>query len=532
MKKMSKEELIEYFIEELGDNKILGSAISKEQIRKKFNNSILKLTFDAEPLGEGSWWMYGIKNSDTILGILNLDITKINKLNEDEQKMLINHELIHVIGTSVKKSNNTIYYKNGFHLFTFSFDPENNSLTLVSEFNKGINEGITHILAKLIAGNDKISGYEDEQDCCTLLTILLGQNELLNIYCDNDIEKYFNADSYDIFKDLIFSKYGEDLGKQMNIYVRKILKLSDELHVLSYAEKLDKNNIKEQHKLKETLRNYFFELFQIILDNEPNILKKIEILKKCIPTSINKEVTQKVLGELINDTTIDFNTKLNILHQIRAIKSSYIPQSIIENILFSETGLKQLSIEEQLEHYLYLMQGNLKWKNKAYELCVKSGKISEKLFSKKFLFMLSMPSTIQSTEEFYEILKQSKYCKIGNYYGLCGNTENNLWNPITQKIVVATPLDFNPFENNSIESLKDIKILSKILPESNIVLLCWHIKTHIKKAMQEHKKYSGKLVICGNLLTLKYIKNEQEQEEYFSINSNGTLNSVLIRRKT
>ena len=40
MKQMTKEELIEYFIEQLGDNEILGQVMTIEQIREKLNTII------------------------------------------------------------------------------------------------------------------------------------------------------------------------------------------------------------------------------------------------------------------------------------------------------------------------------------------------------------------------------------------------------------------------------------------------------------------------------------------------------------
>lgn len=481
------------------------------------------------------WAVYGAENLDTALGRINLDIDQLNKTNEDNQEMLIDHEFVHVIGSSVKVIiNNTVYYKSGFNLWTLVYDSKTDEYKPYSEFSRGINEGMTHILAMNIAGKNKIDGYEDEKNICSLLSIILGQDELLKIYCDEEIEKYFKINPYDIFKDLVISKYGEQLGIQVNEDIRKILALLDQLHILNRNNELDENGLRIRGEIKETLYQTFWELIERIIDNEPDIIKKIDIMKKCDPISItiNKGLSQKVFEELLNDDTIDFNKKLEILQQIRAEGKSYIPQAIIEDILFSETGLEKLSVEEQLEHYLYLMQGNLDWKEKTYELCVKSGKISEELFSKKQLFTLGMPYSVSNVEEFYEILKDAKYCRIGNYYGFCGNTEYYLFDSQTQEAIWRAPLDFNPFESDNIENSRDKKILLEILPESKIDLLCYNIKDLIKMNEQEDKKYSGKIYVFGNLMKLKYTRESQESEEYYSIDSDGNLEAVPIRRKT
>ena len=45
MKQISKEELIQYFIEQLGDNSILNDYLSIEEIRERLNKNILVVVF-------------------------------------------------------------------------------------------------------------------------------------------------------------------------------------------------------------------------------------------------------------------------------------------------------------------------------------------------------------------------------------------------------------------------------------------------------------------------------------------------------
>ena len=48
MQKMSKEELIEYFIEILGDNHVLGKYFSINEIRERLNQDIKNVTYEPE----------------------------------------------------------------------------------------------------------------------------------------------------------------------------------------------------------------------------------------------------------------------------------------------------------------------------------------------------------------------------------------------------------------------------------------------------------------------------------------------------
>jgi len=78
MKQMTKEELIEYFIEQLGDNEVLGQFMTIEQIRQKLNFSIRKVTYNSEIGNTAASWR---KDS----GVINFDLRK-NSLSEEKNK--------------------------------------------------------------------------------------------------------------------------------------------------------------------------------------------------------------------------------------------------------------------------------------------------------------------------------------------------------------------------------------------------------------------------------------------------------------
>ena len=90
MKRMTKEELIEYFMEQLEDNDVFGQAMTTDRIREKLNKYIARVTFEPESFGQGSYYFYRVEDNDRVWGNLNLDLDKLNKVDEDSQKMLIN----------------------------------------------------------------------------------------------------------------------------------------------------------------------------------------------------------------------------------------------------------------------------------------------------------------------------------------------------------------------------------------------------------------------------------------------------------
>lgn len=103
MKQMTKEELIEYFIEQLGDNEILGPIMSIEQIRDKLNYIVKDVTYHEEPGNFAGGWVIDKNGTGTV----NFDIRKIPLR---EEKAIIVHELLHALSTSSKTQRVGKYY--------------------------------------------------------------------------------------------------------------------------------------------------------------------------------------------------------------------------------------------------------------------------------------------------------------------------------------------------------------------------------------------------------------------------------------
>lgn len=100
MKKMSKKEIIDFFIEQLGDNKILGKIMSIEQIREKLNYIIKDVTYKRKKVGFPASTRIEQDGRVTV----NFDLKKITEcfgqISEDDMKFIIVHELLHALSTT------------------------------------------------------------------------------------------------------------------------------------------------------------------------------------------------------------------------------------------------------------------------------------------------------------------------------------------------------------------------------------------------------------------------------------------------
>ena len=155
MKQMTKEELIEYFIEQLGDNEILGKFMTIDQIREKLNRLIKEVTYNSEQENFSASW----NSSD---GIVNFDTRKIPS---SEEKNKIIHELVHVLSTSrtvqtLKDNGEYISYKVGLSYYDCIKQGDVSDNFWVQ--NRAINEGITDSLADKIA-DYRHKGYTRQQ---------------------------------------------------------------------------------------------------------------------------------------------------------------------------------------------------------------------------------------------------------------------------------------------------------------------------------------------------------------------------------
>lgn len=209
MEQMNKKELIEYFIEQLGNNEILGKVMSIKQIREKLNNIVEVVTYKDEP-GNFSGGCSIDKNGKVII---NFDTKKISYREED---VIIVHELLHALSIRSMSVKNYPGYQEikeencGIHLTESRYFTDGSKME--SNRNYAINEGMTDTLAERITGNFH-NGYNTEKDIYEIVAIIVGE--------DNMLKKYFSEHVYEekklnIFEEDMIEKYGINLGNKVN----------------------------------------------------------------------------------------------------------------------------------------------------------------------------------------------------------------------------------------------------------------------------------------------------------------------------
>lgn len=517
MKQMTKDELIEYFIEQLGDNEILGQFMTINDIKEKLKYMIEDIIYSNI---EQSNWTGSMRMCQSGRVIITIDNQKLN-LNFDEMtfNQTLVHELIHVLTTY----GNQMIAKIGVNI-RFTSEDLNKSIL----YNVALNEGITDDIAMKITNMKYKVGYSEERDLYKLMSTIIGEDNILKIFTDSNAEKYFQNAPYDIFYDTIILKYGEKLGKDINECVKKILAISDEIYILSNFDNKRENGQKLKQQLESERHTAYKDLFKECINREGDILEKINIMKKCIGTSINKEISEEVINELVDIKDISFEEKIEIIKKIREEKGSYIPNGAIEKLFFSSNKKNRMSIDERLSNYFYLHEGE--WDDKAYEIVyqayVDSGRIIEDNFLKNEIFSLVVPQeNMISIENVDNVLKKITYQKIGNYYKL--NTDS-IW---------SNGQFFN--ENNQIVHTKyfayrdlqkgNSKIFEGDFFETNADKISLQLKN-----LYDKQKYADMIAVFGNMIRIRPInfQGEKKQEEYYSIDQDGMLHKEEIRGKT
>lgn len=164
MQKMNKEELIEYFMEILGEHHVLEKVLSNDEIRKRLNENLEEVTYEeieGDITGQYSWY------EKTIV----IDLNQIDSVSTFKQTII--HELLHALSYSLYQDNNFRTLKLGFGIYqenkegTFYNDEQwyiqDRS---IREWGESINEGLTELLTEEILGIDteRNIGYEVEKD--------------------------------------------------------------------------------------------------------------------------------------------------------------------------------------------------------------------------------------------------------------------------------------------------------------------------------------------------------------------------------
>lgn len=539
MEQMNKKELIEYFIELLGNNEFLGKVMSIKQIREKLNNIVDGVTYKVEP-GNFAGGCSIDKNGKVII---NFDPIKISYREED---VIIVHELLHALSIRSMSVKNYPGYQEikeencGIHLTESRYFSDGNKME--SNRNYAINEGMTDALAERITGNLH-DGYNTEKDIYEIVAIIVGE--------DNMLKKYFSEHVYErnlnIFEEDMKEKYGINLGNKVNDDLKKVFSLSDQLLDLDridFLQGLNKKGKELQSKTKYEIYATLEKIISMIIEHEPDAMMRIQdILEPAFKTSLREQVSNQILGDLIRNNEFNFETKLAFLEYVSQAKNSIIPKNIVDNMLFELDGSNNLSAEDKLRYFLKFDNTRYSFKfyerpyDKLYDLYVQSGKISEDKFSKRDIF--KRYADISNNEDKILLrMNDIKYRKIGEYYELCGDFEPALGQVYdsqgkhikSERIRRYSKLDDEEldelfFDGDSAEKANELhKKIDKIFE---------NIETNFKT----DEEYTSSIVVSGNMLKLLYkpIKIFSEGKkycEYYVVDENGMLLQLEPRNRT
>ena len=555
MKQMSKEELIEYFIEQLGDNEILGQIMSIEQIREKLNYIVKDVTYHDEPGNFAGEWVINKNGTGTV----NFDIRKISKR---EEKQIIVHELLHALSTSsrtqeVEKKCTFKSEKCGILFVKKIYRNDNNKFTYYDDKNIAINEGMTDFLAEQITGSMH-DGYNAEKSIYKVLSIIIGQDTLIKKAFGENVN--ISQDGLDIFREELIAKYGEWTGNEFNEKFKKVSVLSDQLLDFFFFFSiygLNEDGRRIQSQAKDEVLDTLASMLSTILNFNiaHNLNKKIDMMIKLEKMcdyrdtdlfQIRKMVSSHILWELFLDESIDYTQKIEMIRKIKE-QGIQFQDKAIDDLLFSIEGFPELSIDERIEAYIQLQKGKILTpdiSHRIYELYVRSGKIVENGYSKRKLVEMALEEQlIDTVEKIDRSITDTKYYKLGEYYAL-PRGDNPMKTVIFNeegKLLYEYKLMFDPIEDKEIYKrgdIKDIKLLNGHFSEDKVKIISENLKRKFEqyRLLAKGTCSDRGVTIIGNIIRVHYQDWIDEPDHYYvdfySVNNDGNLELIPKRRKT
>lgn len=563
MKKMSKEELIEYFIEQLGDNEILGKVMSIEQIREKLNFIIKDVTYNDEH-GEccGQW----ITDRDG-KGTVNFDLKKIPSYQE---RVIIVHELIHALSTSIIAKYNfneleQIKEKCGFLKLSTVYRMDGYKSVNHGVF-LAINEGMTDTLAEMITGVQH-SGYNTEKDVYKILAIIIGQETMLKKYFSDDVEQRILGE--DPIKEELIKKYGEKKGKMEYTFLRgglifsedlmkntfekdfenkygkilgeklfndfkKVNGLSDQLLDLDRKDAiygLNENGRTIHNKARKELYTTLENMIENVIEYEPDIVRKIEnIVIPLSSTSIGETFFNSVLEQLANSEELGIEQKIEYFKKIRLGKGIKFSPEIKEEFILSLLSNDTMTGEDKIKYYWSLCAGiSRKNSAKMYEWYVESGLITESEVPKKLIF--AQINEGGNRAELEKCISNTKYKKIGEYYCFNDPEFGYLFINNEGKIEYPRELKFLLSKDEVIDLYgQDVFAFPKHLRQKDIIT---NLSEQIKENCQmntENGMNTRRLSLFGNvLMTILSDNNKKLHRKFYEIQPDGALEEIEQR---
>lgn len=545
MKKMIKEELIEYFIRQLGDNEILGSIMSIEQIRDKLKNIINEVTYFREDGNVGACWRW---RKDGKGGDVNFDMRSIKP---QEENLIIVHELLHVLSTSIEKSPTGLNNRKcGLDFYKFF---HNGTLGITENFgrnNEAINEGMTDTLAEMITG-ERHFGYEKEKDIYRIVSIVVGKEVML--------KKYFSADAKEgtigtkLFREELIEKYGEKLGNELNNKLRIVLGLADlSLTLDNKNEEKEPNAVikKFQGKINQQIYKILGNMLDKVIDKELDTMKRVqEILIPGLSTRLKGKVADRLTKEVVGNDDIDGKMKLEIYRNAKprnafSQETNQILDQLVSEIAILKKELdmqaeqmenEDLPAEEKIKKYFSIYSGCVEFikPDKVYGWYVEAGKISETPF-KKGIFRALFTEDKSALDE---KMSEAKYYKIGQYYytNIPHKFGDGNWIVDGEGNALGSNLAY--LNENGVVTTEKIKnFIPQSVPEEKKDVLT----EQIKRAFLEMKQMenagvgftNGFFQVSGNLVEIqKTYTNTETVRIFYEIQPDGTMEKVEMRTR-
>ena len=553
MKQMTKEELIEYFIEQLGDNEILGQVMTIEQIREKLQTIIKEVTYSDEIGSCAGHWK--IENDGR--GIVNFDLRKISI---QEEKQTVVHELLHALSTTTVTNPRTadINEKCGIlYLRKLYFEDDVYLSPIVK--NMAINEGMTDFLAEQITG-DKHNGYNAEKSIYKVLSIIIGQDTMMKKAFGEDVDILQNG--LDIFKEEFIAKYGEKTGNELNERFKKVSTLSDQLLDFNRQNAiygLNADGKKVQTKTKEEMLDTLGSMLGTILNLEHDLNKKIDImikLKKMCDyqdtdlSQIRTSMSENILWDLFLDDSIDYTQKLEMIRKIKEQGIEFQDEAI-DDVLFSMEGSPELSIDEKIEAYIQLQKGKRLTTDRfytIYDMYVKSGRIIVEKFPKEEFLKLALgvddfgrrSPDISTIDKMNKMVNDCFYYKVGDCYAVSekNNQKNTFLFDLDGKCLENRKLNFN-VNSQTADHYLDNRFLSRKFGEDRIQTIYEQLKEKFEgyKEKSNGEYYNSSVTVIGKILRINYEYYIEEDEDeidmcfvdFYSVNDDGTLELIPKR---
>lgn len=425
MKQITKKELIEYFIQQLGDNHILGKYLSIEEIQNKLNERIKEIRYEQRG---NSLACYDNRNET-----MNLNLDLIQET-ESETRVIIIHKLLHVLSASKSEKDGIQTKKSG--LLVAQIDSMGNEKYL---FGNGIDEGFTELLAEEIASerifdllnksNDdeekqKLAkeldfgqvAYEEEMDITRILRSLYGEEYLLGKYLSNlEDDKTIDEPCEYLFQE----------EPTVRIVLKEVIDSIDKINAAKIFR--DFTAIMEGESAKNILYDRIQELIRIKLET----------------TKDNEELKSR-MKKILKAFSTSNSSRLNYKRNIDCVMHLNSPRiaNALQEILIDENSEMQLG--QMVDAYIRLTAPTESWsqdRGTAYKqwehsvenYCIKKGIIDESEVKKSgmlshILQYYRKDLRDMQDEDFRDVLSHFGYTKVGAHYELSYTGDNErIW---------------------------------------------------------------------------------------------------------